>query len=137
TESFEARRGFTMEYRLRRHDGEYRWIADQGVPRYDANRAFLGYIGSCVDITERRRAEMEAQRSREELAHMSRVTTLGELGGSLAHELNQPLAAILSNAQAASHYLENGSTNLGEVREILRDIVDEDRRAGEIITRMR
>jgi PAS domain S-box-containing protein len=137
SEAFDARRPFLMEYRLRRHDGEYRWIADQGVPRYDSDRNFLGYIGSCVDVTERRRAETEAQRSRDELAHMSRVTTLGELGGSLAHELNQPLTAILSNAQAASRYLDNGHSNLNEVREILHDIVEEDRRAGEIITRMR
>src|SRR5205823_411698 len=56
-EAFDARKPFVMEYRLRRHDGEYRWISDNGVPRYDAQKNFAGYIGSCMDITERRQAE--------------------------------------------------------------------------------
>jgi PAS domain S-box-containing protein len=136
-ESFDARRPFTMEYRLRRYDGQYRWLSDHGVPRYDERGDFLGYIGSCVDITERRNAESEAQRMRQDLAHVSRVSTLGELAGSLAHELNQPLTAILSNAQAAQRFLSNGHNGLSEVREILQDIVEEDRRAGEVIVRMR
>ena len=99
-QSFDARMPFTMQYRLKRHDGQYRWISDHGVPRYDAGHNFLGYIGSCIDITDQKLAQEEAERSRDELAHMTRVSTLGELGGSLAHELNQPLTAILSNAEA-------------------------------------
>jgi PAS domain S-box-containing protein len=136
-ESFDMRLAFTTEYRLRRHDGQYRWISDHGVPRYDAHGDFLGYIGSCVDVTERKLAESEAQQARQELAHVSRVSTLGELAGSLAHELNQPLAAILSNAQAAQRFLNDGGAGLAEVRAILNDIVAEDRRAGEVIVRMR
>jgi len=136
-EAFDHRLPFTMEYRLRRHDGEYRWLFDHGVPRYDGEQNFLGYIGSCTDITERKQAESEAQLARQELTHMGRVSTLGLLTGSLAHELNQPLTAILSNAQAAQRYLSNGHTNLTEVVEILQDIVTEDRRAGEIISRLR
>jgi PAS domain S-box-containing protein len=136
-ESFDARQPFTMEYRLRRHDGEYRWISDHGVPRYDAEQNFLGYIGSCLDISEQKRAEEEALRIREELAHVSRVSTLAELGGALAHELNQPLTAILSNAQAATRFLNCEPANTGELQEILEDIAEEDRRAGEIIVRMR
>src|SRR5262249_4603762 len=120
-----------------RHDGQYRWISDHGVPRYDQEQNFLGYIGSCVDVTEKKRAEEEAQRTREELAHVSRVSTLAELGGALAHELNQPLAVMLSNAQAAMRSLDSGPAKVGELREILRDIADEDRRAGEVIVRMR
>jgi PAS domain S-box-containing protein len=136
-DAFDARQPFTMEYRVRRYDGQYRWISDHGVPRYDPDQNFLGYIGSCVDITEQKRAEEEALRMREELAHVSRVSTLAELGGALAHELNQPLTAILSNAQAAARYLESGSASIGELREILHDIAQEDRRAGEVIVRMR
>jgi PAS domain S-box-containing protein len=136
-ESFDARRPFTMEYRLRRYDGQYRWVSDHGVPRYDAQGDFLGYIGSCVDATERKDAEAEARRAYQELAHVSRVSTLGELAGSLAHELNQPLAAILSNAQAAQRFLKDGRAGLDEMREILNDIVVQDRRAGEVIVRMR
>ena len=56
-ESFDARQPFTMEYRLRRHDGKYRWLSDYGVPRYDSAQKFSGYIGSCVDLTERRSAD--------------------------------------------------------------------------------
>ena len=67
-EAFDARQPFTMEYRLRRHDGEYRWISDHGVPRYDAEQNFLGYIGSCVDLTERARAEAALRESEERLA---------------------------------------------------------------------
>lgn len=85
----------------------------------------------------RRRAEIEARRRREELAHMTRVATLGELTASLAHEINQPLAAILSNAQAAQRLLNDGSGDLGEIREILADIAADDQRAGEVIRRMR
>ncbi len=136
SEAFDARRPFTMEYRLRRHDGQYRWVSDHGVPRYDAQKNCLGYIGSCVDITDRKDAEAEARRSREELAHLTRVSTLGEMSGSLAHELNQPLAAILSNTKAALRFLDSGTASIGEVREILQDIVAEDLRAGEIIARM-
>ena len=69
---------------------------------------------------------------RDELAHLSRVTMLGELSGSLAHELNQPLTAILSNAQAAQRHLANPAPDLAEVGEILGDIVSEDKRAGEV-----
>jgi PAS domain S-box-containing protein len=137
TESFDARSPFTIEYRLRRHDGQYRWVMDHGVPRYDAQRNFLGYIGSCVDVTAQKQAEADLQETRRELAHVSRVSTLGELAGSLAHELNQPLTAILSNAQAAQRYLQNVPADLDGVREILKDVVEEDRRAGEVIVRMR
>ena len=83
--AFDARQPFTMEYRLRRHDGEYRWISDHGVPRYDSESDFLGYIGSCVDLTERRQAEAEALRQRAELAHVSRVSVMGELSASVCH----------------------------------------------------
>jgi PAS domain S-box-containing protein len=136
-EAFDARQPFTMEYRVRRHDGQYRWVSDHGVPRYDPDQNFLGYIGSCMDITEQKHAEEDALRMREELAHVSRVSTLAELGGALAHELNQPLTAILSNAQAAARFLDSEHLNISELREILNDIAQEDRRAGEVIVRMR
>ena len=135
--SFDARREFTMEYRLRRQDGEYRWVLDTGVPRFAQDGMFLGYIGTCIDITERKQTELEIAQQRNELAHLSRVTMLGELSGSLAHELNQPLTAILSNAQAAQRFLAHENADLDNVRDILKDIVAEDKRAGEIIRRLR
>ncbi|HYH43788.1 MAG TPA: PAS domain S-box protein, partial [Burkholderiales bacterium] len=259
--SFRMRQSFTMEFRLRRGDGEYRWVFDTGVPRFEHDGTFLGYTGSCIDITERRQTderlrheraflrqvididpnlifvkdresrftlvnqatadlygttvedligkthsdlssnvaeaehfrrvdrevmdtleqrfipeeqitdaggkvrwlqtvkrpivdetgrasqllgsatditrrketELELERQRNELAHLSRVAMLGEMSGSLAHELNQPLTAILTNAQAAQRFLAGDAVDLGELRDILEDIVSDDRRAGEII----
>jgi PAS domain S-box-containing protein len=135
--SFDARREFTMEYRLSRHDAEYRWVVDHGVPRFGPDGTFLGYIGSCIDVTERKRAECESLLLQQELAHVSRVSTMGELAASLAHELNQPLTAILSNAQAAQRFIATNSASLDEVKEILADIIKDDSRAAEVIRQMR
>ena len=90
-----------------------------------------------MDITARKQAELEAARQRHDLAHLARVTSLGELSSSLAHELTHPLTAILSNAQAAQRFLARDDADLDEVREILNDIVTEDQRAGEVIHRLR
>jgi PAS domain S-box-containing protein len=92
---------------------------------------------SVVDITERRELARAAARQRDELAHLSRVVMLGELSGSLAHELNQPLTAILSNAQAAQRFLAQSPPRLDKVAEILSDIVKSDHRAGAVIQRIR
>jgi PAS domain S-box-containing protein len=135
--SFDARQDFTMEYRLRRKDGEYRWILDSGVPLFDPPGTFQGYIGSCVDITDSKRAARELQVHRNEVAHLARVTVLGELSGSITHELGQPLTAILTNAQAALRFLTQEPADIRNVREILVDIVDDDRRAADVIHRLR
>jgi len=258
--AFDARQPFGMQYRLRRHDGEYRWISDSGVPRYDAQKNFAGYIGSCVDITEfinkeqalrefeervvlaaeaahlgvwemdtatnelwasdgartlfqfdsetrldhaavqdrvhpedralrdsavkgaietrsqyeieyrvllpdgtlrwisshgrcvsgengtgtrligvsiditpRKLAEAEALRHREELGHLSRVAAVGELTASIAHELNQPLSGIISNASAGQRFIDRGDVDLRELRDLLGDIMADGRRAGDVI----
>jgi PAS domain S-box-containing protein len=94
-------------------------------------------LASLVDVTERRRMERMAARQRDEIAHLSRVAFLGELSGSLAHELNQPLTAILSNAQAAQRLLARTPPAIDGLGEILTDIVKNDRRAGEVIERLR
>jgi two-component system, LuxR family, sensor kinase FixL len=260
TEAFEARQPFVMQYRLRRHDGEYRWISDHGVPRYGAQGNFTGYIGSCVDVTElinkeralrefeervvlaaqaahlgvwemdtttnelwmsdgartlfqfdsetrlghatvqdrvhpedralrdsavkraietqsgyeieyrvllpdgtlrwigsrgrcvtgengtgarligvsiditpRKIAEAEALRHREELGHLSRVAVMGELTASIAHELNQPLSGITSNASAGQRFIDRGDVDLRELRDLLGDIMADGRRAGDVI----
>ena len=134
---FRARQPFTMEYRLRRANGEYRWVLDTGVPRYSPESGFVGYIGSCLDITERKQAELQLHQQRDELAHLSRVTTLGEMAAALAHELNQPLGAIHSNAEAAEILLQKNPPDLDELRSILSDIRQDGWRAGEVIHRMR
>ena len=256
--TFERRQPFSMEYRLRRHDGEYRIIVDKGVPRFAPDGTFLGYIGcgdditerkraeeqprqvleaapnamimvnqdgritlvnaaaetlfgyareellgsaieilipepfrphhpgdrrnyfadpsvrmmgagrelygrrkdgsavpveigltpiqmpegrfvlaSVIDITARKAAELETQRHRTELAHVARISTMGQLATALAHELNQPLTAILANAQTVQEWLASPSPDLAEVRETMDDIVAEDIRASEVIRRMR
>src|SRR5438094_4987213 len=259
-EAFDAREPFVMQYRLRRHDGEYRWISDSGVPRYDAKKNFVGYIGSCVDVTEllskeealrefedrvrlaaqaahlgvweldtstnqiwmsdsaralfqfdsetrvnhavlqdrvhpedrllrdsavkaaietqgeyeieyrillpdgtlrwigargrcvagkngkgprligvsiditpRKAAEAEAAKRREEIGHLSRVAGMGELTASIAHELNQPLSGIISNASAGQRFIDRGDVDLREFRDLLADIVADGRRAGDVI----
>jgi two-component system, LuxR family, sensor kinase FixL len=101
------------------------------------NRDEGGALVSLTDVTERRRVELDAQQTREELAHFTRVSTIGELTASLAHELNQPLSGILANARAAQRFLAVPSPNLAEVRECLADIVGDNRRATDVIRRLR
>jgi signal transduction histidine kinase len=90
-----------------------------------------------ANTLSRRRSEMEGQRLRQDLAHIGRVSTVGELTASLAHELNQPLTAILANAQAVRRILDADTADLIEVRAIVDDIVDDDKRASEVIGRLR
>ena len=94
-------------------------------------------MGATIEITQRKRVEDETARQRAELEHLSRVATLSELSGALAHELNQPLAIIMSNAEAAQSLLDRPAPDLPEVRAILADIVRADERAGEVIRRLR
>jgi two-component system sensor kinase FixL len=256
--SFDARQPFTMEYRLRRSDGEYRWVLDNGTPRFASDDTFLGFIGSCIDITERRQAqdrfrlvveaspngivlfnaqgqivlvnaraeklfgyerqeligqdvdlviperfrggslthrasfptvtaaqaagaglelfarlkdgtefpveigstliegpegtlvlsvivdisirkqaEAEIRQHREELAHLSRVAIMGEMAGSLAHELNQPLTGIVNNASAGRRFIRKGRADLPKLDSLFEAVVADGRRAGEIIRGIR
>src|SRR6202007_1902207 len=89
------------------------------------------------DITEQRQGEEEAREQRRQLTHLTRVAALTELSGTLAHELNQPLTAILSNAQAALRFLSSDPYNIAEIRAILGEIAEEDKRAGQLIHHLR
>lgn len=125
-----------LETRILLPDGNVRWVVVRGmfVERPHKQRQLLGV---CVDVTSRKTSELAAKQHLNAIAHMTRVSTMGELGASLSHELNQPLTAILSNAQAAQRFMATQPFNIEELREILKDIVDDDLRAGEVIRRMR
>ena len=125
------------QYRVLLPDGRVRWVTRLGRIEFDADGKPLRERGILMDISKRKHAELEAARQRHDLAHLARVTTLGELSSSLAHELTHPLASILSNAQAAQRFLDGDDVDLKEVSEILNDIVTEDERAGEVIHRLR
>lgn len=128
---------FQAEYRVVLPGGAERWIGARGKVEFDEHREPLRMRGVSIDITERKAAEIEAAQHRTELAHLTRVTTLSGLSGSLAHELNQPLAIILSNAQAAQRLLAQSPPDIAEASAILVDIVRADCRAGEVIQRLR
>jgi two-component system, LuxR family, sensor kinase FixL len=127
---------YRSEYRVLLPDGQLRWIAGRGHVEFNGNNQPVRMRGASLDITKRKQAEEQAARQRNELAHLSRVATLGELSGSIAHELNLPLSAILTNAQAAQRILANGAADRAELREILNDVISEDKRAGEVIHRL-
>jgi len=135
--SFDARQPFTMEYRLRRNDGEYRWVLDSGIPRFGSDGTFLGYIGSCFDITERRQSELDHQLQNMELARVGRVALMGELAASLAHEVNNPIGAMVTNANAGQRMIAGGNVENEELSDLLADIVADGHRAREVIEGIR
>ena len=117
--------------------GEKRELIWSTVELQHADGSPAGILSVGEDITDRLRAVRDLQQTQRELEHLTRINILGELASGLAHELNQPLAAILSNAQAARRYLDAGSTDLPELREALNDIMRDDKRAAEVIRRLR
>jgi PAS domain S-box-containing protein len=138
--AFRARTPFGMEYRLRRADGEYRWVIESGIPRYTPGGEFAGYIGSNIDITDRKRAEEERERLRqvlEDLAHINRVTTMGELTASLAHEIKQPIAAAVTDARTCLRWLGRDRPDIEEAREAVSRIIKDVTVASEITGRIR
>lgn len=107
--AFDARQTFAMEYRLRRRDGEYRWVLDNGIPRYESNGEFAGYIGSCVDITERKQIEEAAKEA---------ARRKDEFLATLAHELRNPLAPI-GNALEIIKHADGNSGILEQARDTM------------------
>ncbi len=128
---------YQAEYRLQLPPDQVRWISSRG--RWESNPQTQSPIlrGVSMDVTELRLAEAATIRQRAELTHFARVSNLGALAGSLAHELNQPLSAILNNAQAATRFLAATPPDLSEVRGALDDIAQDTKRAGQIIRQMR
>ena len=113
------------------------WFHVSVAPILDEKGEIQSIVHQIRDITEQKQTEAEIQRARAELLRVERSFRISELTASLAHEFNQPLAAILSNAQAALHFLESDKPDLNEFREILRDIIQDDKRAGNVIRSLR
>jgi two-component system, LuxR family, sensor kinase FixL len=128
---------YAVEYRVILPDGTQKWIAFRGRMYPGAQGKPARMLGAAIDVTRRKQAEQEIVQQRNELVHVTRVSTMGQLASSLAHELNQPLGAILRNAEAAELFLQDPAPDLDELRAILADIRKDDQRAGEVIDRMR
>jgi PAS domain S-box-containing protein len=126
-----------VEYRIVRGDGSIRWMVSRGRIHYKLSGDSNLLMGVSIDITERKRTEEELLRLREEYTHIARVSAMGELVASLAHELKQPLAAIRSNAQAALRFLTGDKADIDELHEVLKDIILDNRRADDVIGKLR
>jgi nitrogen-specific signal transduction histidine kinase/integral membrane sensor domain MASE1 len=113
--------------------GDPHWFVVNAFP---FNRPDGGAVVILSDVTDRRRAELASQRARDELAHVARVSTMGELSASMAHQLNQPLTGIMTNAQVALRMLDRAAVDFDQIRMILQDIVSDDRRASDVIRRL-
>ncbi len=135
--ALETRSGYEIEYRVLLPDGTQRWIGARARCVAGDNRKGARLIGVSIDITPRKLAEAEALRQRDELSHLSRVALMGEMSASIAHELNQPLAGILSNAAAGQRFIDRGNVDQGEIHELLGDIIADGRRASDIIRGIR
>jgi PAS domain S-box-containing protein len=135
---------YELEFQVALPDGTTKYVHQIGHPVYNAAGELVEFIGTDMDITERKRAEAEARegerRYREiqiEVAHANRVATIGQLTASIAHEVKQPIAAVVANAEAALAFLDHQPPNLEEVREALDCIVEDGDRGGQVIDRIR
>ena len=129
---------FEMEYRLRRRDGSYRRFVCRGEPVPDSQGRMVEWFGTCTDVEDRRLAQEDLHKAHLELAHITRLTTMGELAASIAHEINQPLGAIVNNASVALRIAGTSeAASDEELRDVLSDIIDDASRGSAIIARLR
>ena len=136
--------GYEADFRIVLPDGTIRHCHNVGYPVFDGSGALVEYVGTTLDVTERKRADEERERAEEklrqaqaDLARVSRVTTMGELTASLAHEVNQPITAAVTNASACARWLAAEVPELEEARAAAIRCVSDGRRAAEIISRIR
>jgi signal transduction histidine kinase/CheY-like chemotaxis protein len=131
---------FNIEHRLMMADGSVKYIRTVARLSKGEDPQSWVYVGAIIDITERKRAEAEHERLRQleaDLARMNRLTTMGELTASIAHEINQPLAAIVTQSEAALRFLDRDEPDLDEARDALSSIAQDGMRAGEVIRGLR
>jgi len=124
---------FENEVRFRRVDGEYRWFLVRAVPLRDAGAKIVKWYGTSTDIEDRKRAEQ----LQSDMAHMNRVSMMGELAASISHELKQPITATITNAETSLRWLKRKDPDLDEVRELVENIAKDGSRATDIIDRLR
>ena len=128
---------FENEVRYRRADGQYRWFLSRAVPLRDEHGKILKWYGISTDIDDRKRAEQEREQLRADLAHVNRVSVLGELAASVSHELKQPITASMTDAQTCMRWLKRDQPDVDEALEATMRIVKDGARATEIIDRLR
>ena len=126
-----------IEARLRRFDGRYRWFLFRASPLRDESGAIVKWYGTNTDIDDRKRAEEELRSAQSELARVMRVMTMGQLTASIAHEVNQPLSGIITNASTCLRMLSADPPNIDGARETIRRTIRDGNRASDVITRLR
>jgi PAS domain S-box-containing protein len=134
------KRRHSIDYRIVLPDGTVKHLTTIGVPEFSASGTLVEIVVTQIDLTERKHAQEEHERLRQlesDLAHMHRLSMMGELAASLAHEIAQPIATARNNARAALNFSDPSSTDMGEVREALACVVDDTDRAGQILDRIR
>jgi len=136
-ETWNADQSAVHDVRVVLPDSQVRWISVRARAHPDDRGAPNQLSGIFVDVTEQKAAEAEAALQRQEVAHLMRVSVAGELSGAIAHEINQPLTAIQSNAETGLDLLAENLPDLGEIRDVFQDIVHDNRRASEVIQRLR
>ena len=128
---------FESEHRLLLPYGKTRWVIMRGRCLKDQEGNLLETIGVTLDVSAQKQADLQLQVQREEMAHRNRVSLMGEMTASFAHELNQPLTAIANNASAARRFLEHGNIDPALLQQLLQDMVADSQRAGEVIRGIR
>jgi PAS domain S-box-containing protein len=135
--AFAAGEPFEKEARLRRSDGVYRWFLLRAAPLRDELGHVVKWYGTTTDIEDRRRAEEALLEAQDKLAHVTRTQAMGELAAAIAHEVNQPLTAIVTNANFSLRQLQGSSLNLEELQAAIAEIVNDGNRASAVISRIR
>jgi two-component system, LuxR family, sensor kinase FixL len=128
---------YRVEHRVVLPNGQQNWLVCQGSIEFDGSGQPLRLLGVSMNLVDDKQTELQAATHRNEVTHLLRTASVGELSSALAHELYQPLSAILSNAQAAQLLIARGNFELQQIGDILDDIVQDDKRASEVISRMR